>query len=854
MSPEASSVPMVAPWRSIMLPASFGACGVLLAILLVALIGCSAFTAAPGTIDNPPKNAVLCECTCDSGGAVAVPPKFILEGRDDAVAGNSTGNQYTLGQQTVGLRFQQLNVPNLATITAAYIQFTAAQNTSGTATLQIKIVNQPDVPPFGPPNGAPTVTFDTIPTTADQVVWAITDPWKVNDPAPGTTPAPGNPEQTPDLHVLLQAIVNDPNYTPNSAVAFIIKGLGGTRVARASESANPQPAYLTVEYVPHKATQQFLACADPADAADQAKATAVCQGRVQSNVSKLASDCHLAKSCTCTLKDQDATQFSGVCQNPCPEVTAPQNCDPTEIAKATTARDIHDPVCVANSPLGSLMTGRLSACDVDEASSGVSVTVYDEDGKNPHTAGNSARGRIHFVGTPAEQWCLPTDLGCFVGMNHRINVNNIKFDGGLFGSDHLITDLTGVGESTGLTFVDKATSQGTFAPGTTLHSGRGTEGSDTKGFFGPNATCFTGGEHFPCTPVKISAGGWQSGGACSLTGDLFDSKQLTLHSNLQGRLVNQPPTAIAGDDQPNVKCIAEAGEFDLDGSGSFDPDKNMVSFGWFKGSRTGPLVANLLKLHLQQPVSTASSNNQTSYVFKVIDLFGQYDEDTTTVNVVDTIPPHVTAPPNPCAGQKDGVCECTGPAGTPVNIGTATVVEDCDLSPVLTNDQPPLFGLGTTTVTWTATTSTAIVDALNKGTATQTVKVADRTAPTLKVTLSPTVLWPPNHKLIPITATITVSDTCDPNPTVKLISITSNEDDNGLGDGDTALDRQSILGKDIQTVYNTDTRTFLLRAERSGKGNGRIYTVTYQATDASGNVSPLQKATVVVPKSQAASQ
>jgi hypothetical protein len=111
--------------------------------------------------------------------------------------------------------------------------------------------------------------------------------------------------------------------------------------------------------------------------------------------------------------------------------------------------------------------------------------------------------------------------------------------------------------------------------------------------------------------------------------------------------------------------------------------------------------------------------------------------------------------------------------------------------------------------------------------------------------LSPTVLWPPDHKLVPITATITVTDVCDPNPTVKLISITSNEPDNGLGDGDTAGDIQ-------QAGFGTDDRTFMLRAERSGKGNGRIYTVTYQATDASGNTTT-KTATVIVPKSQAAS-
>jgi endo-1,4-beta-xylanase len=126
------------------------------------------------------------------------------------------------------------------------------------------------------------------------------------------------------------------------------------------------------------------------------------------------------------------------------------------------------------------------------------------------------------------------------------------------------------------------------------------------------------------------------------------------------------------------------------------------------------------------------------------------------------------------------------------------------------------------------------------------VKIVDTTPPNLTVTLSPTVLWPPDHKLIPITATITVSDTCDPSPTVKLVSITTNEPDNGLGDGDTVGD---IQGAD----FGKDDRTFMLRGERSGKGNGRIYTVMYQASDASGN-STTKTATVIVPKSQAASK
>jgi hypothetical protein len=100
----------------------------------------------------------------------------------------------------------------------------------------------------------------------------------------------------------------------------------------------------------------------------------------------------------------------------------------------------------------------------------------------------------------------------------------------------------------------------------------------------------------------------------------------------------------------------------------------------------------------------------------------------------------------------------------------------------------------------------------------------DLGAPEVTVTLTPDVLWPPDHKMVTVEATVDVEDADDPNPAIRLVSVTSSEPDDGLGDGDTT--------GDIEIV---DTFTLSLRAERSGRGDGRIYTVTYEVGDTCGN-------------------
>lgn len=116
--------------------------------------------------------------------------------------------------------------------------------------------------------------------------------------------------------------------------------------------------------------------------------------------------------------------------------------------------------------------------------------------------------------------------------------------------------------------------------------------------------------------------------------------------------------------------------------------------------------------------------------------------------------------------------------------------------------------------------------------------VADSEPPQLSVTATPSVLWPPNHELVAIQVDIQVSDDVDPNPEVSLVSVTSNEGDDLIGDGHTTNDIQVGAGGEIH-----------LRAERSGTGTGRVYTLTYSAVDDAGNRAEATTQ-VVVPLSQ----
>lgn len=195
----------------------------------------------------------------------------------------------------------------------------------------------------------------------------------------------------------------------------------------------------------------------------------------------------------------------------------------------------------------------------------------------------------------------------------------------------------------------------------------------------------------------------------------------------------------------------------------------------------------------------------------------------------DVIPPQIDPHEN-----IEGV-EATSPEGAVVHF-TATATDNKDGAvPVLADPSSgSVFPPGTTKVNLTATDFGG-----NKGTGAFTVEVVDTTAPVIQsLTPSSSALWPPNHGMVPVRVAAAVSDAVDMAPATRIVAVTSNEPVDGTGDGDTAPDW--IITGDL---------TVDLRAERAGTGAGRVYTITVESRDLSGNASTGTLA-VSVPRNQ----
>lgn len=217
--------------------------------------------------------------------------------------------------------------------------------------------------------------------------------------------------------------------------------------------------------------------------------------------------------------------------------------------------------------------------------------------------------------------------------------------------------------------------------------------------------------------------------------------------------------------------------------------------------------------------------------------------NTTTISVTftvnDTTPPTFTfVPPTVVAYTGAGATTCDTVVSN-ATIGTATATDNCSAVTMTRSPSGNTFPVGNTTITWTATDVAG-----NHSSATQTVTVIDNTAPTITLNGSTPSMWPPNHKYSTFTVTnfvTSVSDNCGGVSVGNVVidHVTSDETENGNGDGNTSND----------IVIAADCKSVQLRSERDGGGDGRVYTITFRLRDTHGNVTTATKK-VVVPHDQ----
>jgi hypothetical protein len=207
------------------------------------------------------------------------------------------------------------------------------------------------------------------------------------------------------------------------------------------------------------------------------------------------------------------------------------------------------------------------------------------------------------------------------------------------------------------------------------------------------------------------------------------------------------------------------------------------------------------------------------------DRFGGRAEGRFDVTVVDgTVP---------ALHLADIIAEATHSAGAEVTFTpTATDVVDGDVEVICTPPSGSLFRFGPTTVQCSAADSSG-----NTAQGSFVIQVTDTIAPIISnVRATPDVLEPPNHELVPVTVSVDASDAIDPMPRCAIADVTANEPIVGAGSGNTELDWQLTGDLEVQ-----------LRAERSGQGDGRIYTIHVSCTDSHDNEAQ-SSVDVTVPK------
>ena len=250
---------------------------------------------------------------------------------------------------------------------------------------------------------------------------------------------------------------------------------------------------------------------------------------------------------------------------------------------------------------------------------------------------------------------------------------------------------------------------------------------------------------------------------------------------------------------------------------SASPSSGTISYSGTNGSFSSLLTkaaCGIANFTVTVTASNSCGSTSSTFIYQLRDA---------TAPVVTGCPPGMTL-------------DCAAPdPPAPTRVAT----DNCDPAPTVTFSEARIAGTCpgnyTTQRTWTARDCNN-----NVGVCTQSILHRDTTPPSI-VGADTFCLYPPNHEYYCFQSsslTPSLTDDCSTPVSLVIVGCTSNEPDEGTGDGDFPND----------CVVSPDGKEVCLRSERAGSENDRVYAVMGIAIDACGNRSaPQAVALVTVP-------
>jgi hypothetical protein len=322
---------------------------------------------------------------------------------------------------------------------------------------------------------------------------------------------------------------------------------------------------------------------------------------------------------------------------------------------------------------------------------------------------------------------------------------------------------------------------------------------------------------------------------------------------------NNPPVADAGDDT----TVKEGSTSTLNGEFSYDPEGDPIEYEWTQVG--GPAVVLVPDNTVVQPTFTAPEDAaDLDVVFKLVVSDGRESSvpspgadssfgDTVAVTIVPNSPPLAVAGEDQTKDEGSSVTLNALGSYDPdggdtlsyqwTQVGGIHIELADDTLPVQVFEAPAVSPGGEDLVFRLVVTDDDPVNPLSSAPDDVVIHVRNINDPPSCGFAVPSVevLWPPNHKMIPVSIEgVMDEDSLYNQVTLVITGVTQDEPVNGLGDGDSSPDAV------VQPDEAEDT--VLLRAERSGTGNGRVYVVSFTADD--GYESCTGAVVVTVPHSR----